>query len=210
MTPWHPGHRGVTNPRCLGCLGDENLLCPGHWGVENQNTGESFFDCSRFFLNFKPTCLHLGHRGNANPSVRDRVAGSRVSLACPGCRKVRNRRCLGDQELGVVFWLLTGFLNFNKAIARSFEAAINKKNRMNVIVTIQILLGSYFKHFPNLIFSDHLPSVPDAEESFSHKTWITSWHCYRIPNGFRKCLIGPGGAVWWRKVLQTNLVLQSL
>jgi len=45
------------------------------------DTGVSFFDC---FLNFKPTYLHLGHRGFGN-------------LLCPGLRRFRNPQCPGRQ-----------------------------------------------------------------------------------------------------------------
>ena len=53
-----------------------------------------------------------------------------------------------------------------------------------------------FWKFPFLIFSYRLPGVSDTGESFWNLN--NSASIFKIPNGFRKILIGPWGVVWWK------------
>ena len=66
--------------------GNRESRCPGHQG----------FVLYTIFLNFKPTCLHLGHQGFVNP-----WCPGVGNLWCPGRQRVKNPRCPGHR--GVVF-----------------------------------------------------------------------------------------------------------
>jgi len=88
-TPQHPGHQGVANSWSPGRRGVENPQCLGHQGF-----------VLGYFLNFKPTCLHLGHRGFTHPGVQD-TGGSRIHR-CPGRCGVESPQCPGHR--GVVFF----------------------------------------------------------------------------------------------------------
>ena len=119
----------------------------------------------------KPRCL--GHRGVEN-------------LQCPRDQGVKNPRFPG-----VVSWVFAVFFNFNPLLQPLKQQSI-KQWESTIFYTKT--LCSCFKNFPNFIFSDQIPVSRTPGIHF--KTWTTPQKFCKIPNGFKKCLIG---AVWWKK-----------
>ena len=81
----------------------------------------------------------------------------------------------------------------------SKQQSIKKQCGSNIYYTRTF--GSYFQNFPNFIISLVTPGV---------HMYITPWKFAKNENGSRMSLIGPGGAVWWKKPDFKNLMLLSL
>ena len=96
---------------------------------------------------------------------------------------------------GVVFWVYTFFFK-RQPIATAFKATINEKYCESFIYYTSTFCF-VLKIFLTPLFLLRLPVSRTLGSHF--KTWITPRKNVNIPNDFRKCLKGPGGAIGWAK-----------
>ena len=123
------------------------------------------------------------------PGVRDTG-----KLQIPGVPDTREPRIPGVLDTRELFFECSlVFSNFNQLLQPLSNNQSKNCASLLVIVQIHLVLNFVKNSYLPYFFCDSQCPGP------SHfKTWITPGKCFKIPNGFRKCLKGPGGAVWWK------------